>query len=242
MSDPTSLSPTAPASSRRTRYAGAVGISLVVVTVLGIGGVTLNALSRQAQQLAQLESAQKNARDRDALLSLQVSLSALVTRTGTLATRLNQLTGEMATLKARPQVASDMAAQVMALRQDEQALSARVAHLQALPSLTDGVKPAEVKPVATLPTVIVRPGVKSTTHVRKAQPSGTHSAPFVLTGTELRGAEVLAAVAPRGFDRLSQVQLVSTGDVFMGWVLVEADPHQAQFRSGHRRLTLKSEQ
>lgn len=242
MSDPTSLSPTAPASSRRTRYAGAVGISLVVVTVLGIGGVTLNALSRQAQQLAQLESAQKNARDRDALLSLQVSLSALVTRTGTLETRLNQLTGEMATLKARPQMASDMAAQVMTLRQDEQALSARVAHLQALPSLTDSVKPAEVKPGVTPPTVIVRPVAKSTTPARKVQPSVTHSAPFVLTGTELRGAEVLAAVAPRGFDRLSQVQLVSTGDVFMGWVLVEIDPHQAQFRSGQRQLTLKSEQ
>lgn len=240
MSDLTPLSPaTRPWSRGLWRVAG---VSLVTLMLLATGGVTLHVLSSQATRLARREAAQNTFPTREALSSLQTSLSALAIRTGTLETRLNRLTGEMATLKARPQVASDMAAQVMALRQDEQALSARVAHLQALPSLTDGVKPAEVKPGVTPPTVIVRPVAKSTTHTRKAQLSLTHSAPFVLTGTELRGAEVLAAVAPRGFDDLSQVQLVSTGDAFMGWVLVAIDPHQAQFRSGQRQLTLKSEQ
>lgn len=238
MSGLTSLSPTAPVN--RTRYGVAVGVSLVMV--LGLGVVTQNTLSRQAQRLALLESAQKTVPDRDVLSSLQVYFLALATRTGTLETRLNQLTSEMTTLQARPQASPDMAAQVMVLRQDEQALSARVAHLQEQGSPIDCAKPAEVKPVVIPPAAIARPAAKSTTPARKAQPSVTHSAPFVLAGTELRGADVLAAVAPRGFDHLSQVQLVSPGDAFMGWVLVEADLHQAHFRSGKRWLTLKSEQ
>lgn len=229
------LTPLSPAVKPRSRGLWRVaGVSLVTLTLLATGGVTLHVLSRQATRLARLEAAQNAFPTREALSSLQASLSALATRTGALEFRLNQVAGEM----TRPQTAPEMAVQIQQLRQEEQALSDRVAHLQTKDSRVPDATPAKVQAV---PAVIPRPETKPVTRARKGRSIQAPSAPFVLTGTERRGAQLLAAVAPRGFDDLSQVQLTGPGETFMGWVLVEVDLHQAQFRSGQRRITLKSE-
>jgi BMFP domain-containing protein YqiC len=230
------LTPLSPAVKPRSRGIWRVAsISLVTLTLLVTGGVTLHVLSRQATRLTRLEVAQNTRPTREALSSLQASFSALATRTGALESQLNQVAGEMASLERRPQTSPEMAAQIQQLRQEEQALSDRVAHLQAKDSPAPDATPAKVQAV---PAVIPRPETKPTPRSSRSHSVLAQSAPFVLTGTERRGTQLLAAVAPRGFDHLSQVQLVSTGDAFMGWVLVEVDPHQAQFRAGHRRLTL----
>lgn len=232
------LTPLSPAVKPRPSGIWRVaGISLVTLTLLVTGGVTLHVLSRQATRLTRLEVAQNTYPSREALSSLQASLSALATRTGALESQLNQVAGEMASLERRPQTAPEMAAQIAQFRQEEQALSDRVAHLQASPASVP--VPAKVQAV---PAVIPRPETKPAPRSRKSHSVLVQSAPFVLTGTERRGAQLLAAVAPRGFDNLSQVQLTGPGETFMGWVLVEVDPHQAQFRAGQRRITLKSEQ
>jgi hypothetical protein len=226
------LTPLSPAVNPRSRGLWRVaGVSLVTLTLLATGGVTLHILSRQATRLARLEAAQNSFPTREALSSLQASLSALTIRTDALEARLNQVTGEIVSLARHPQTAPEMGAQITQLRQEEQALSDRVGHLQA-----------QVQVVPPPQTVAARPETKPTPRSRKSHAVLAQSAPFVLTGTERRGALLLAAVAPRGFDRLPQVQLTGPGETFMGWVLVEVDPHQAQFRSGQRWLTLKSEQ
>ncbi|ATF94568.1 Uncharacterised protein [Cedecea neteri] len=238
MSDLIPLSPAVKPQSRSLwRVAG---ISLVTLTLLVTGGVTLHALSQQATRLARLEATQSTFPPREALSLLQASFSAQTTRTGALEARLNQVTGEMTSLARRPQTAPEMAAQIAQLRQEEQALSDRVAHLQASPASVP--VPAKVQVMPHPQTVAARPETKPAPRARKGRSILAQSAPFVLTGTERRGARLLAAVAPRGFDHLSQVQLTGPGETFMGWVLVEVDPHQAQFCSGQRRLTLKSEQ
>ncbi|SMG55301.1 hypothetical protein [Cedecea sp. NFIX57] len=240
MSGQTPLSPAVnPRPSGIWRVAS---ISLVTLTLLVTGGVTLHVLSRQATRLTRLEVAQNTRPTREALSSLQASLSALATRTGALESRLNQEAGEIASLERRPQTAPEMAAQIQQLRQEEQALSDRVAHLQAKDSRVPDATPAKVQAVPSPLTVAARPEAKPTPRSSRSHSVLAQSAPFVLTGTERRGTQLLAAVAPRGFDHLSQVQLTGPGETFMGWVLVEVDPHQAQFRAGHRRLTLKSEQ
>lgn len=48
------------------------------------------------------------------------------------------------------------------------------------------------------------------------------SVPFVLTGTERRGAESLAAVAPKEYTSLSQIALIAEGESVAGWTLVHA--------------------
>lgn len=242
MSDQISLSSIAQVNPRRARHTGAVGLSLVVVTMLGVGGVTWHTLSCQSQKLARLESGQKMMISREELSALHTSLSVLATRTGGIETRMNHVAGEVTSLKAHPQEIPGIAAQLMSLRQDEQALNGRVTHLQEQASLVSDFSHAEAAtPTVLHPTVIARQEAKSVTLTPKPRGSITHAVPFVLTGTELRGADVLAAVAPRGFENLSQVQLVGPGESFMGWLLVEAGQQQAQFRSGNRRLTLNSE-
>jgi hypothetical protein len=208
---------------------GVAGISLLVVTLLGTDGVMLHAVSRQAQRLRQLESAQKSALTRDALLSLQVSLSAVSTRTVALENRIHLLTRDVATLSARPWGDPDLLAQVGALRQAQRTMSLRVTGLQA----------RVFTPVTPAPVPLTRATDRSILPPRKTRSDVVHSAPFVLTGTERRGTEVLAGVAPRGFTRLSQVQLLVPGASFRGWELIEADQHRARFRSGHRRLILR---
>jgi len=233
MSDLTPLSPATRPRSRGLRRVA--GVSLVMLTLLATDGGMLHVLSRQATRLARLEAAQNAFPTHEALSLQQASLSALANRTGALEVRLNQVTGEMVSLAHRPQTAPEIAAEVAQLRQEEQALSDRLAHLQTKDSPVPDATPAKVQAV---PAVIPRPEAKPAPRSRKSHSVLAQSAPFVLTGTERRGTQLLAAVAPRGFDHLSQVQLVSTGDAFMGWMLVEVDPHQAQFRAGHRRLTL----
>jgi hypothetical protein len=233
------LTPLSPAVKPRPSGIWRVaGISLVTLTLLVTGGVTLHVLSRQAARLTRLEVAQNTHPSREALSSLQASLSALATRTGALESQLNQVAGEMASLERRPQTAPEMAVQIQQLRQEEQALSDRVAHLQTKDSPVPDATPAKVQAV---PAVTPRPEAKPAPRSRRSHSVLASSAPFVLTGTERRGTQLLAAVAPRGFDHLSQVQLTGPGETFMGWVLVEVDPHQAQFRAGQRRITLKSE-
>ncbi|MBZ8993303.1 hypothetical protein H5S95_26055, partial [Escherichia coli] len=66
-------------------------------------------------------------------------------------------------------------------------------------------------------------------------------APFVLTGTELRGGSTRAAVAPRGYTSLSQVALLGEGESVAGWTLVYAGHGEATFRVNGRQTVLRVE-
>ncbi|EPD4243401.1 Tat (twin-arginine translocation) pathway signal sequence, partial [Escherichia coli] len=65
--------------------------------------------------------------------------------------------------------------------------------------------------------------------------------PFVLTGTERRGALSYAAVAPRGYTSLSQVALLGEGESVAGWTLIHAGHEQATFRVNGRQVQVRVE-
>ncbi|GDM24664.1 hypothetical protein BvCmsNSNP012_04911 [Escherichia coli] len=72
-------------------------------------------------------------------------------------------------------------------------------------------------------------------------PRTVQQAPFVLTGTELRGGTTRAAVAPRGYTSLSQVALLGEGESVAGWTLVYAGHGEATFRVNGRQTVLRVE-
>jgi TolA-binding protein len=67
------------------------------------------------------------------------------------------------------------------------------------------------------------------------------SVPFVLTGTERRGAQSLAAIAPKGYSSLSQVALIGEGEAVAGWTLVHAGYGQAAFRVNGRTVLVNAQ-
>ncbi|EFN7779853.1 Tat (twin-arginine translocation) pathway signal sequence, partial [Escherichia coli] len=69
----------------------------------------------------------------------------------------------------------------------------------------------------------------------------SRQAPFVLTGTERRGAMSYAAVAPRGYTSLSQVALLGEGESVAGWTLIHAGHEQATFRVNGRQVQVRVE-
>lgn len=76
---------------------------------------------------------------------------------------------------------------------------------------------------------------------RSGTPRTSRQAPFVLTGTERRGALSYAAVAPRGYTSLSQVALVGEGESVTGWTLIHAGREQATFRVNGRQVQVRVE-
>ncbi|STJ16021.1 Uncharacterised protein [Escherichia coli] len=90
--------------------------------------------------------------------------------------------------------------------------------------------------------------MKSTPAVTPRQKNGSsgvsvisRSAPFVLTGTEQRGGRTYAAVAPRGFTRLSDVTLLGEGESTAGWMLERAGRGEASFRVNGRQVRVMVE-
>lgn len=87
----------------------------------------------------------------------------------------------------------------------------------------------------------------SRSHARPSRAAGkpavvrAKSVPFVLTGTERRGAQSLAAVAPKGYRSLSQVALISEGEAVAGWTLVHAGYGQATFRVNGRTVLVNAQ-
>ena len=76
---------------------------------------------------------------------------------------------------------------------------------------------------------------------RSGTPRTFRQAPFVLTGTERRGAMSYAAVAPRGYTSLSQVALLGEGESVAGWTLIHAGHEQATFRVNGRQVQVRVE-
>lgn len=64
-------------------------------------------------------------------------------------------------------------------------------------------------------------------------------APFVLTAVERRGNEAFAAIAPPGFQSLSEITLIGEGDTVQGWTLLQTEAGQATFRNNNDEHTLK---
>ncbi|NWB98362.1 hypothetical protein HX882_20910 [Pseudomonas gingeri] len=75
--------------------------------------------------------------------------------------------------------------------------------------------------------------------VKKRRPARTTSGspvpvksarlPFILLGMESRGGETFLAVAPMGFSRLGDIQLLRPESVFLGWRLRSLEPGKAHF-------------
>ncbi|MED9663789.1 Tat (twin-arginine translocation) pathway signal sequence, partial [Escherichia coli] len=88
------------------------------------------------------------------------------------------------------------------------------------------------------------PVVQKTARPLTARSGTSHTfrqAPFVLTGTERRGALSYAAVAPRGYTSLSQVALLGEGESVAGWTLIHAGHEQATFRVNGRQVQVRVE-
>lgn len=230
MDDVSSSSPGVLRASRRGWRTVLFGVSVVIM--LGISGVLLHLLFRQAQRLTKIEVVQKTAFSREVLSPLQMSFSALSARTDALDKRTQSLAQAVATLKTRSQGAPDLSKEVGTLRQAQLALNLQVTGLQAR-ILTSGASP---------PAVRAGSEIHSSFTARKPRPVARQSAPFVLTGIERRGTEMLAVVVTPGVARLSQVQLLAPGESFMGWELVAVNPHQVTFQMGHRQLLLRGRQ
>lgn len=144
--------------------------------------------------------------------------------------QLQQTVGKMASPSATPD--SELAARLDRLEQ-------QVAQLrQTLPG-QETVAPAAGVAARNTPAAeksVPRPPV------RRAVSVSPRNTPFTLTAVEYRGGRALAALAPAGASRLSQVHLLPPGGVYQGWTLNRIHDGSAVFSRQGRTLTLQVHQ
>jgi uncharacterized coiled-coil protein SlyX len=229
--------------------AGLVALALMLFVL-----VTFNRLEKR---LANVESWQQTAAQDDRVAGMQDELATLrqqVAEYGKLIAGNRQtLTG----LRQNDADTASVAQQVQtlkALTTGQDGLKSRIATLEtqlatqspvavSAPKTTESASPLP-KP-ALKPAVSALKGRKSTSarpHPKSTSPvvARASAVPFVLTGTERRGAQSLAAVAPKGYRSLSQIALIGEGETVAGWTLVRAGYGEATFRVNGRTVLVSA--
>ncbi|EEQ9430491.1 Tat (twin-arginine translocation) pathway signal sequence [Escherichia coli] len=242
-----------PTTRRRSLLRG-VAVSSLILLVM-VTGVALYLTGRgmlaMDTRLATLEQQQRERLTPAALALLQSRLSELEAKLQTESARLAQLArqpvltaSQQTQLKELPASLEQIQAaqKALSLRLDTLAAQAEKPQSRAVQSESPSASGTGKKDVSGTkePSPVVQKIARPAT-ARSGTSHTSRYAPFVLTGTERRGALSYAAVAPRGYTSLSQVALLGEGESVAGWTLIHAGHEQATFRVNGRQVQVRVE-
>ncbi|HAM3643934.1 TPA: Tat (twin-arginine translocation) pathway signal sequence [Escherichia coli] len=242
-----------PTTRRRSLLRG-VAVSSLILLVM-VTGVALYLTGRgmlaMDTRLATLEQQQRERLTPAALAPLQSRLSELEAKLQTESARLAQLArqpvltaSQQTQLKELPASLEQIQAaqKALSLRLDTLAAQAEKPQSRAVQSESPSASGTGKKDVSGTkePSPVVQKIARPAT-ARSGTSHTSRQAPFVLTGTERRGALSYAAVAPRGYTSLSQVALLGEGESVAGWTLIHAGHEQATFRVNGRQVQVRVE-
>ncbi|HDW8477660.1 TPA: Tat (twin-arginine translocation) pathway signal sequence [Escherichia coli] len=241
-------------TTRRCSLLRGVAVSSLILLVV-VTGVALYLTGRgmlaMDTRLATLEQQQRERLTPAALAPLQSRLSELEAKLQTESARLAQLArqpvltaSQQTQLKELPASLEQIQAaqKALSLRLDTLAALAEKSQSRAVQSESPSASGTEKKDVSGTkePSPVVQKIARPAT-ARSGTSHTSRYAPFVLTGTERRGALSYAAVAPRGYTSLSQVALLGEGESVAGWTLIHAGHEQATFRVNGRPVQVRVE-
>lgn len=241
-------------TTRRYSLLRGVAVSSLILLVM-VTGVALYLTGRgmlaMDTRLATLEQQQRERLTPAALAPLQSRLSELEAKLQTESARLAQLArqpvltaSQQTQLKELPASLEQIQAaqKALSLRLDTLAALAEKSQSRAVQSESPSASGTEKKDVSGTkePSPVVQKIARPAT-ARSGTSHTSRYAPFVLTGTERRGALSYAAVAPRGYTSLSQVALLGEGESVAGWTLIHAGHEQATFRVNGRQVQVRVE-
>ena len=242
-----------PTIRRRSLLRGvAVGSLILLVMVAGMAlYLTGRGMLAMDTRLATLEQQQGERLTPAALTPLQSRLSELETKLQTESARLAQLARQPVLTEVQQTLLNELPASLEQIQAAQKALSLRLDTLAALAeksqsravqSESSSASGTEKKDVSGTkePSPVVQKTARPAT-ARTGMSRTSRQAPFVLTGTERRGALSYAAVAPRGYTSLSQVALLGEGESVAGWTLIHAGHEQATFRVNGRQVQVRVE-
>lgn len=242
-----------PTTRRHSLLRGVAVSSLILLVV--VTGVALYLTGRgmlaMDTRLATLEQQQRERLTPAALAPLQSRLSELEAKLQTESARLAQLArqpvltaSQQTQLKELPASLEQIQAaqKALSLRLDTLAAQAEKPQSRAVQSESPSASGTGKKDVSGTkePSPVVQKIARPAT-ARSGTSHTSRYAPFVLTGTERRGALSYAAVAPRGYTSLSQVALLGEGESVAGWTLIHAGHEQATFRVNGRQVQVRVE-
>ncbi|HHH7426648.1 TPA: Tat (twin-arginine translocation) pathway signal sequence [Escherichia coli] len=241
-------------TTRRCSLLRGVAVSSLILLVM-VTGVALYLTGRgmlaMDTRLATLEQQQRERLTPAALAPLQSRLSELEAKLQTESARLAQLARQPVLTASQQTQLKELPASLEQIQAAQKALSLRLDTLAALaeksqsravqpdPPSASGTEKKDVsgtKGASPVVQKIARPAT-----ARSGMSRTSRQAPFVLTGTERRGALSYAAVAPRGYTSLSQVALLGEGESVAGWTLIHAGHEQATFRVNGRQVQVRVE-
>ncbi|ENU9609618.1 Tat (twin-arginine translocation) pathway signal sequence [Salmonella enterica subsp. enterica serovar Derby] len=225
-------------------------ILLVMVTGVALY-LTGRGMLAMDTRLAILEQQQRERLTPAALAPLQSRLSELEAKLQTESARLAQLARQPVLTEVQQTQLNGLPASLEQIQAAQKALSLRLDTLAALAeksqsravqSESPSASGTEKKDVSGTkePSPVVQKIARPVT-ARSGTSHTSRYAPFVLTGTERRGALSYAAVAPRGYTSLSQVALLGEGESVAGWTLIHAGHEQATFRVNGRQVQVRVE-
>lgn len=241
-------------TTRRYSLLRGVAVSSLILLVV-VTGVALYLTGRgmlaMDTRLATLEQQQRERLTPAALAPLQSRLSELETKLQTESARLAQLARQPVLTEVQQTQLNGLPASLEQIQAAQKALSLRLDTLAALAEKSQSRAVQSESPSASGTEKKDVSGTKEPSSVvqKIARPATARSgtshtsryAPFVLTGTERRGALSYAAVAPRGYTSLSQVALLGEGESVAGWTLIHAGHEQATFRVNGRQVQVRVE-
>jgi len=226
----------------------AVGSLSLLVVVTGVAlYLTGRGMAEMDTRLATLEQQQGERLTPAALAPLQSRLSELETKLQTESVRLAQLARQPVLTEVQQTLLNELPASLEQIQAAQKALSLRLDTLAALAEKSQSRTVQSESPSASgtekkdmSGTTVVQKTARPAT-ARTGMSRTSRQAPFVLTGTERRGALSYAAVAPRGYTSLSQVALLGEGESVAGWTLIHAGHEQATFRVNGRPVQVRVE-
>ncbi|EEW8804902.1 TPA: Tat (twin-arginine translocation) pathway signal sequence [Escherichia coli] len=241
-------------TTRRCSLLRGVAVSSLILLVM-VTGVALYLTGRgmlaMDTRLAILEQQQRERLTPAALAPLQSRLSELEAKLQTESARLAQLARQPVLTEVQQTQLNGLPASLEQIQAAQKALSLRLDTLAALAEKSQSRAVQSESPSASgtekkdvSGTKEPSPVVQKIARPATARSGTSHTsryAPFVLTGTERRGALSYAAVAPRGYTSLSQVALLGEGESVAGWTLIHAGHEQATFRVNGRQVQVRVE-
>ena len=238
-----------PTTRRRSLLRGvAVGSLILLVMVAGMAlYLTGRGMLAMDTRLATLEQQQGERLTAASLAPLQSRLSELETKLQAESARLAQLARQPVLTEVQQTLLNELPASLEQIQAAQKALSLRLDTLAALAEKSQSRTVQFESPSASgtekkdmSGTTVVQKTARPAT-ARTGMSRTSRQAPFVLTGTERRGALSYAAVAPRGYTSLSQVALLGEGESVAGWTLIHAGHEQATFRVNGRQVQVRVE-
>lgn len=239
------------------------GVAFLVVALAG-AVVTITLLANQLSELTIRVNSLDAAFRSGQIGQLAASVSSQENRIKTLkdeseqraadqTREINRLSGELLSVKTQAEKAVELAG---TLQQSLSSTEERVSKLESELSKSMAAMNEQARQ-STEKTSLQARGEKKTqsarepvsrtgsTEIKKAKRSVSRiaapAAPFSLTGIERRGGHTFAVIVPSGASAISQMKLLSPGDVSGGWVLRAISGNEAvfTFNGAERRLSVQ---